>query len=260
MTKRERIAELLDYGGNELFSTLMTERTKRSEGVERLIELLCIFSDRCFFVRGRSAAYRSVLFKAKERGYLGRGSNDLKSHRLTPDERQKIEQDVGDYISTGGALAALAKNVGLAVAIVSLVILAGYYIYHRLTSGGYQGFESYYSSQIVVEYKGKSGGELVFEIQTTDNVPLVIEMEHLPRIAALSSDGSESEVLLGKSITNDDPRSSFGKGYTKITISEKEYDTVFTPGQQYNAQFDFFTYNSEDKRIDIKNITAEFEV
>ena len=74
MDKRVRIGEFMDYGGNELFSTLMSEGVQRSEGIDRLLRLLEIYSDSCRRIKGRSAAYRFMLRRAKKNGWLGTGS------------------------------------------------------------------------------------------------------------------------------------------------------------------------------------------
>ena len=118
--KRACIDEFIDYGGNELFSTLMHDNLQRSEGIDRLVQLLQIYSDSCGRIKGRSAAYRFMLRKAQRNGWLGRGSKNLGSHRLTREEREYVMQKLDGYISSGGRNARVVKNL----LIISAAILA----------------------------------------------------------------------------------------------------------------------------------------
>lgn len=121
MDKQSRIDEFLSYGGNELFSTLMGSDTQRSEGIDRLVQLLQVYSDFCWRIKGRSAAYRFMLKKAQRNDWLGRGSKDLKSHRLTVEEREYITKKLDEYISSGGRNARFVKKT-LGIALVILAI------------------------------------------------------------------------------------------------------------------------------------------
>lgn len=126
MDKRRLIDEFLDYGGNELFSSLMGSNTERSEGIDRLIQLLRMYSDSCWHIKGRSAAYRFMLRKAQRNGWLGRGSKDLKSHRLTRDECEYIVQRLDGYISSGGRNMRIIKKL---LIIAALILVAGLFAY-----------------------------------------------------------------------------------------------------------------------------------
>lgn len=118
--KRVQIDEFLGYGGNELFSSLMHSNLQRSEGIDRLVQLLQMYSDSCRHIKGMSAAYRFMLRKAVRKNWLGSGSKDLKSHRLTCEEREYITNKLDEYISSGGRNLRIAKKL----LIIGVVILA----------------------------------------------------------------------------------------------------------------------------------------
>lgn len=134
MDKCVRIEEFMDYGGNELFSQLMTEGLQRSEGLERLIHLLKIYSDSCGRIKGRSAAYRYMLRKAYNNGWLGKGSKDLKSHRLTDSEREYIAKMLGEYISSGGRSRIFLKKILRIAAVIVAVGLLLFFLVRYFTS------------------------------------------------------------------------------------------------------------------------------
>ena len=125
MDKRKQIEDFLDYGGNELFSTLMGGSMTRSVGIDRLVQLLQEYSDRCRRVRGRSGAYRFMLIRARRLGWLGRGSGDLKSHRLTREDREYIIARLDEYISSGGRNMRAAKR---ALTIGAVLLAAGLFV------------------------------------------------------------------------------------------------------------------------------------
>ena len=127
MDKRSRIEEFLIYGGDEMFSTLMTGDTERPEVIDRLVQLLQAYSDSCRRINGRSAAYRFMLRKAERSGWLGSGSKDLKSHRLTLEEHDYIIKRLDGYISSGGRASQIKKkllNILLIIIAAALLILA----------------------------------------------------------------------------------------------------------------------------------------
>lgn len=126
MDKRVKIDEFLDYGGNELFSTLMNRDIERSGGIDRLIHLLKSYSDSCGRIKGRSAAYRFMLRKALRNGWIGRGFKDLKSHRLTREEREYIEKNLDEYISSGGRNMRVMRKV---LSIAAIIIIVGLLVF-----------------------------------------------------------------------------------------------------------------------------------
>ena len=152
MDKRGRIDEFLSYGGNELFSSLMHSDTQRSEGIDRLVQLLQMYSDSCRHIKGRSAAYRFMLRKALRYDWLGRGSKDLKSHRLTRDEREYITKRLDEYIASGGRNLRVVKKL---LCIGAIIIAIGLFIFatvRYIMSSEYQNMLSeYYGKQLVSE-------------------------------------------------------------------------------------------------------------
>ena len=130
MNRHDKIEEFLDYGGNQLFSTLMGSDMQRSVGTDRLIELLQAYSDSCRRIKGRSAAYRFMLKKAAKLGWLGKGSGDLKSHRLTQADRAYIMKKLDDFLANNRRLidTEIAEN-SLSIAFDNPMILDWMIIY-----------------------------------------------------------------------------------------------------------------------------------
>lgn len=149
MDKSARIDEFLRYGGNELFSSLMGDDTKRSEGLDRFVQLLQSYSDSCRHIRGRSAAYRFMLRKAQGNGWLGRGSKDLKSHRLTAEEREHIMKRLDEYISSGGRNLRVAKRIiGIAAAILAVGLFVFAVVRYAMSDEYQRMMDSYYEEQV----------------------------------------------------------------------------------------------------------------
>ena len=138
MDKLKLIKDFLDYGGGELFSTLMNGAEGRLESLERLCELLKDYSDRCRFIDGRSAAYRFMIKRAQKNGWLGKGSPDLKEHRLSDDERGYIEKEVGEYIASGGKGRIILKKALLAAAAAAAIGLLIFASFKYFSSERYQ--------------------------------------------------------------------------------------------------------------------------
>ena len=172
MDKCEKISQFIDYGGNELFSSLMCEGVKHSEGIDRLVQLLCAYSDSCRFIHGRSAAYRFMIARAKLNHWLGSGSNDLKSHKLTSDDRERIEQQVSDYIKSGGAFARYAKRCAECAAVLAVIVFAFVMVYRMIVARLEKNelFE-YYNEQIIIDVKSATRSEIELDIHTTENAP-----------------------------------------------------------------------------------------
>ena len=134
LKRREKVGEFLDYGGDELFSQLNKRGIGRGEARDRLIELLKNYSDSCSRIRGRSAAYRFMLKRASRNGWLGSGSGDLRSHRLTEEEREFIADSLDGYISSGGSRARRFKKLLMIAAGVIVAALAVWAAVSYLTS------------------------------------------------------------------------------------------------------------------------------
>lgn len=69
MDKRENLLQFLDYGGNELFSSLMESDSDRPQALDRMCILLrkaVIFGK----LKGRAAAYQYMISKANPMGFI----------------------------------------------------------------------------------------------------------------------------------------------------------------------------------------------
>lgn len=273
MKKADMISEFMDYGGNQLFSTLMTDALKHSEGIDRLTELLKSYSDRCRRIKGRSAAYRYMLSQAEKNGWLGRDSANLHSHRLSNDERKRVEENVGEYISSGGAKKKVFLSLSLALLVIAVLSFSVYLIWQEMSSKKYQKqMSEFYSSQVNIEYSGQTSEGFDFVISTTDNISEFIYMEHMPKLFYITSD-SETEIhILPEYDISDitftcgddleyaqDPRSVYSTDETVLSLSEKDYGKTFFPGR-YRVEFDFYFYDSQGERVEIPTVAEEVTV
>ena len=91
MDKRENLLQFLDYGGNELFSSLMESDSDRPQALDRMCILLrkaVIFGK----LKGRAAAYQYMISKANQMGFIK--SKKIYAYRLTAAERERITEKV----------------------------------------------------------------------------------------------------------------------------------------------------------------------
>ena len=85
MDKRENLLQFLDYGGNELFSSLMESDSDRPQALDRMCILLrkaVIFGK----LKGRAAAYQYMISKANQMGFI---KSKIHAYRLTAAERER---------------------------------------------------------------------------------------------------------------------------------------------------------------------------
>lgn len=263
MDKRERISQFLDYGGNELFSSLMCEGVKYSEGIDRLVQLLCAYSDRCRFIHGRSAAYRFMIARAKVKHWLGPGSNDLKSHKLTHNDRERIEWQVGDYIKSGGAKKRYAKRFAEAAGVVAVLITAYYLVYMNLKDRIENNRQlEYYNEQIIIELKDATKNELSLTIHTTENAPKFVFLDSMPKIYCNSINGDklELEIDISEEIqTSQDDRADYTHKPETLHLFGRDYYCDFEQGD-YKVEFGFYYFDEDNNRIDLPEKTVEFSV
>ena len=263
MDKRERIAQFLDYGGNELFSSLMCEGVKYSEAIDRLVQLLCAYSDRCRFITGRSAAYRFMIARAKLNHWLGPGSNDLKSHKLTADDRERIEGQVGDYIKSGGAKKRYAKRFAECVGVVAILITAYYLVYLNLKDRIENNrLLDYYNEQIIVELKSATKGEIELDIHTTDNAPVFVFLDKMPKIIYCNPYGDEEEYEIDTAcdiLSDEDNRADYENTPEKLCLFANDYFCYFEQGD-YKVEFSFYYVDDDGGRVDLPKKTVEFSV
>lgn len=263
MDKNEKITQFLDYGGNELFSSLMCEGVKHSEGIDRLIQLLCLYSDRCRFIHGRSAAYRFMIARAKLNHWLGPGSNDLKSHRLTADDRERIEGQVGDYIKSGGAKKRYAKRLAECAAVVAVLITAYYLVYLNIKDRIENNRQlEYYNEQIIVELKDATKNELILTIHTTENAPKFVFLDKMPKINCntVNGDKLELEIDISEEIqTSQDDRADYTHKPETLHLFGRDYYCDFEQGD-YRAELNFYYFDDDGSRIDLPTKTFEFSL
>ena len=263
MDKRERISQFLDYGGNELFSSLMCEGVKHSEGIDRLVQLLCAYSDRCRFIYGRSAAYRFMIARAKLNHWLGPGSNDLKSHRLTADDRERIEGQVGDYIKSGGAKKRYAKRLAECAGVVAVLVFAFIMVYRMILARlDKNELLEYYSEQIIIEVKDATRNELSFTIHTTDNAPEFVFLDKMPKINCNSVNGDRLELEIDPSEeiqTRQDDRADYTHTPETLHLFSRDYYCGFEHGD-YKVEFCFYYVDDDNNRIDLPEKVVEFSV
>ena len=146
MDKLKLVKDFLDYGGGELFSTLMNGAEGRSASLERLC---------CRFIDGRSAAYRFMIKRAQKNGWLGKGSPNLKEHRLSDDERGYIEKEVGEYIASGGKGRIILKKALLAAAAAAAIGLLIFASFKYFSSERYQKM----TDSVLEEFAERGEGE-----------------------------------------------------------------------------------------------------
>lgn len=93
MDKRENLLQFLDYGGNELFSSLMESDSDRPQALDRMCILLrkaVIFGK----LKGRAAAYQYMISKANQMGFIKSKKNiclQADSCRTGADYRKSLQ-------------------------------------------------------------------------------------------------------------------------------------------------------------------------
>ena len=262
MDKCERISQFLDYGGNELFSSLMCEGVKHSEGIDRLVQLLCAYSDRCRFIHGRSAAYRFMIARAKLNRWLGPGSNDLKSHKLTAEDRERTEHQVSDYIKSGGAFARYAKKAAGCAGVLAVIALAFVMVYRMILARlDRNELLEYYNEQIIIEVKSATRGEIELSIHTTENAPKFMYLSSMPKLHYLTSGNDERYEIDEENeiVSSSDERADYTHAPELLRILGYDYLCSFEPGD-YEAEFGFYYYDEEDNRIDLPKKVVKFSV
>lgn len=252
MDKRRCVEEFLDYGGNELFSTLMHRGAKRSECVDRLVQLLQTYSDSCKRIKGRSAAYRFMLNNAVRLGWLGRESPDLKSHRLTRKEKAHIIKKLDEYISSGGRDRYVLNKLLGGVSVAVIVALAVFGVWKYMQSEEYRlGTMEYFANQIVVRNVRHSAKVISFSISTTESISDVY-MEQMPELYYVSREGETSVEVLPE----DDLCFSSVERELELKRSDEEEFQVGI----YKVVFSFYSYNGDGEVNYLPPITKEIAV
>lgn len=273
MDKRICIDEFLDYGGNELFSTLMSGDMQRSEGIDRLVRLLQIYSDRCGQIKGRSAAYRFMVSRADKNGWLGRGSGDLKSHRLTRKERGYIAKKLDKYISSGGRNSRVFKKlIGIGAVIIAVGIFV-FAIVRYMKSEEYQRMLSgYFKEQIIIENIEHTADVISFRIKTSKEVEGFVYLEHLPKLYYVTSEDEIELTVVPENDIHDiitqhghdteyasDPRSMYSQGEQELKLTKEDYGRGFLSGE-YKVVCSFYIYDSKNRKQYFPKLTERVTV
>lgn len=275
MNKTECIKEFLYYGGNELFSSLLSSQPEngRAQAIDSLTELLKKYSDRLWHIKGRSAAYRYMIGEANRRGWLTKGGIDVNAYFLTPEESAYVTDKLEEYISHGGASRKALKKLIPVAAVAAVVAVVFILEWQKMSSEKYQKqMSEFYSSQVNIEYSGQTSEGFDFVISTTDNISEFIYMEHMPKLFYITSD-SETEIhILPEYDISDitftcgddleyaqDPRSVYSTDETVLSLSEKDYGKTFFPGR-YRVEFDFYFYDPQGERVEIPTVAEEVTV
>lgn len=249
MDKRKCIEEFMRYGGNELFSTLMHQDIQRSECIDKLVQLLQSYSDYCYRIKGRSAAYRFMLGNAAKRGWLIRESYDLNRYKLTVKEKEYIVKKLEEYIASGGSKSRVLKKDLLIAPVVLAVGLFVFCIWKYMKSDVFsKRMMDYYEKQIIIENNSHSSEAISFNISTSDSIA-ELRIEDVPKVYYVTSD-IETEVaviLEGDMIYSHDE--------TEIKLI-KDGNDGFQKGT-YKINFVFYSYNGDGEIVNLPTITRE---
>lgn len=260
MDKRRKIKDFLDYGGSELFSSLVDSGMTRGDGINALTELLNSYSEVCRFIKGRSAAYRYMLRRAGERGMLGKRVPDLKKYRLTRAEKQHILENVEKYISSGGVKRKAFRTAGGILAVLLVAGLAVWLVARQVYSEEYQ--NNMRQSFIIIENPNTFDDKIVFEISIMRDMDDVFLTE-LPTVYYQTDEGerkltpkppetdsTEEEELPGL-VYSQEPR--------KLSLYGWNYGVTFEPGT-YRVEFEFYKADGQDEPVLTAKVSKEAKV
>ncbi|MBR1393416.1 MAG: hypothetical protein IJ561_06225 [Ruminococcus sp.] len=241
MDKRRKIEEFLEYGGSELFSTLVDSGMTRGDGINALTELLNSYSEVCRFIKGRSAAYRYMLRKAGAKGMLGKRVPDLKKYRLTRAEKEHISKNVGEYIASGGVKRKAVKRAAGVVGVLIFAALTFWLVERYVYSQEYQ--EHMKGQFLIIENPKQYDDRIVFKISTMSDMQEIFLME-LPTLYYQSPSGEIELVPKPPEDSSEEEKiTGLGLFYTmepeKLTLYGWNYGTSLEPGT-YRAEFEFY--------------------
>ena len=134
MDKRENRLQFLDYGGNELFSSLMESDSDRPQALDRMCILLrkaVIFGK----LKGRAAAYQYMISKANQMGFIK--SKKIYAYRLTAAERERITEKVCKSTGAKYFFKKYGKNVIIYSALLGAAVILVVLIYNYMHSEKY---------------------------------------------------------------------------------------------------------------------------
>lgn len=249
------VSDFLDYGGSELFSSIMCFTKTRADAENRLTELLKTYTDNLWLQKskGRSGAYRFMTAKAAQKGWLKKKS-DLHKAKLTAPEREHIVSNVTDYVNSGGFMAIVFKKTAVVLSVVCVISALFAMTWKYVTSEEYyKKTAAYFSSGITINLNNnKNNEELEFSIIKSDNITAVY-MEKAP---VIYKDGKKVDTFSGYYL---DEELTFTDSENSFLIPLGIYDCNFEEGN-YTAEFDFEILTDDEKKKKINNVVCEFVV
>lgn len=262
MKKPKQIAEFLEYGGNELFSSLMTDESERSIALDRLTILLGKFVIRGRFIKGKVHGYRYMISEANSLGFIK--STDLNRFTLTDDECKRVIEKAMEYAKENTILKSIIKKT--AVGFVALCIVSGliFAVYKYMQSDLYmQRMYSIMAHDVTITVVNSGANEIIFEIRNNSNSDYFIK--EFPELKYYDFFEQYEEKITKKTNKN----SELSKSLPQQTIFQddgsyllaKEDKIVFTlKGSQYESSFDSGEYTCYFKFSAVNNDGNTFEV
>ena len=255
MKKAERLAELLDSCGDELFSALMNGSIQRSAGLDRLLMLFEYLSDRIFLPKSTSGAYRLMVRRAAKLGWAPGEPSD--SHALTFKEQERTEKKLREYLASGGRRGKLVRKAVTGAAVLTAAGLGVFFTARWVTSEEYLSRLTEYG--IMIADTERSEKEIVFEIRLRDEEDMYLE--RMPVLKLTDKDGEWTfSAKPSAEFAFRDEKALCTSKVRELILRSEDYDRGydFLPGH-YEVTFDFCRY-SEDEKTEIASITKEVEI
>ena len=258
MKRADRIMEIFDGCGEELFSALMCSGTERAAGIDRTVQLFQDLSDRIFLPRTVSAAYRVMSKRAAKLKWSPGEPSDRFS--LTYSECQRIEKKLREYVASGGRKSRVTRKIITAAAVFTAAAAGVFLVVRQVTSEEYlRRLTEYY---IIINAEESSAEEIVFSVTLREGQkPLMLT--HLPTLILTDKSGEMSFTAaadreLALNGEEPDPRSLCDTEDRELRITAKDYGHSFLPGH-YKAVFDL-CLQDDPSHEPIVTITKELDV
>ena len=255
LSKAEKLTEILDACGGELFSALMSSGIERSAGIDRTVQLFEDLSDRIFLPRTAAAAYRAMAKRAAKLKWSPGEPSDRFS--LTYSEHQRIEKKLREYVASGGRKGRVRRKIITAAAVFTAAAAGVFLVVRQVTSDEYlRRLAEFY---IIINTEKSSGEEIVFSLQLREGQePLFLT--HLPTL--ILTDKSGETTLTGRELMLDgeepDTRALCDTEYRELRITAEDYGLSFMPGH-YKAVFELCS-QADEEHTPIVSVTKELDV
>ena len=259
MKKADRLIEILDGCGEELFSALMAGGIQRGAGIDRTAELFYWLSDRTFLPKNTSAAYRLMAKRAAKLGWaLGEPSD---RYTLSGSELRHIEKKLRDYLASGGRKRKILKKAVSAAAVITIAGVGVFFTVRYVMSEEYLSRMAEYN--VMIANDDRSEEEIVFSIRLRDIEDMYLE--RMPVLKRIDKDGemtftAKAKAEFGSDPTSPDERALCTGEARELILRCEDYDKGYTfiPGH-YEVTFDFCRY-AEGEKIHILEIVKEVDV